>query len=425
MSTDALKAGRSTGAGAHGGRTPQRAGGRRGRAVGRPARQRRPDDPHVLRAAAASIPASVPIACCSSGCRCRRPSTRRSSSAIASRRSCSSASRPCRASRRRRSGIPFGGPQSPFAIVGQAADESKRIGDESGRRRSPAHVRHPAARRTDVRRRRSAARRPRRGDQRGGGQAVARRREPDRRAPAARRARRVRRRARLVDSHAAPEVTIVGIIANTRNAGLATEPTPVVVLPYSVVAPLQRHARGAHRRRSQSAAQPDSRRRCGRWIADQPLGRPITLSEILGQEVDPAALHDGAVQRVRGARAGARRRRHLQRAVVPRDPAHARTRRAHGARRAAPPRARPDADDGRPARARSGSAVGVAVSLASTRLLRSQLFGVQPADPLSYVAVAVLLACRRARRLLHSRPAARQASIRWSRCGRSDSITDH
>jgi ABC-type lipoprotein release transport system permease subunit len=32
------------------------------------------------------------------------------------------------------------------------------------------------------------------------------------------------------------------------------------------------------------------------------------------------------------------------------------------------------------------------ISLASTRLLRSQLFGVQPADPLSYVAVAVLLA---------------------------------
>ncbi len=39
-----------------------------------------------------------------------------------------------------------------------------------------------------------------------------------------------------------------------------------------------------------------------------------------------------------------------------------------------------------------GLAIGVAVSLASTRLLRSQLFGVQPADPISYLAVAVLLA---------------------------------
>jgi putative ABC transport system permease protein len=38
-----------------------------------------------------------------------------------------------------------------------------------------------------------------------------------------------------------------------------------------------------------------------------------------------------------------------------------------------------------------GLAVGVPVSLAATRLLRSQLFGVQAADPLSYVAVALLL----------------------------------
>ena len=38
-----------------------------------------------------------------------------------------------------------------------------------------------------------------------------------------------------------------------------------------------------------------------------------------------------------------------------------------------------------------GLAVGVPVSLASTRLLRSQLFGVQAADPLSYAAVALLL----------------------------------
>jgi len=39
-----------------------------------------------------------------------------------------------------------------------------------------------------------------------------------------------------------------------------------------------------------------------------------------------------------------------------------------------------------------GLAIGIGVSLASTQLLRSQLFGVQPADPLSYAAVAMLLA---------------------------------
>ena len=39
-----------------------------------------------------------------------------------------------------------------------------------------------------------------------------------------------------------------------------------------------------------------------------------------------------------------------------------------------------------------GLVIGIGVSLASTRLLRSQLFGVQPADPLSYAAVAMVLA---------------------------------
>ena len=35
--------------------------------------------------------------------------------------------------------------------------------------------------------------------------------------------------------------------------------------------------------------------------------------------------------------------------------------------------------------------IGVGASLASTQLLRSQLFGIGPADPLAYGAVAVLL----------------------------------
>ena len=38
-----------------------------------------------------------------------------------------------------------------------------------------------------------------------------------------------------------------------------------------------------------------------------------------------------------------------------------------------------------------GLGVGIAASLAATRLLRSQLFGVQATDPLAYAAVVVLL----------------------------------
>jgi ABC-type antimicrobial peptide transport system permease subunit len=39
----------------------------------------------------------------------------------------------------------------------------------------------------------------------------------------------------------------------------------------------------------------------------------------------------------------------------------------------------------------AGLAVGIPLSLLTTRLLRSQLYGVTPADPVAYVAVAVIL----------------------------------
>jgi putative ABC transport system permease protein len=38
-----------------------------------------------------------------------------------------------------------------------------------------------------------------------------------------------------------------------------------------------------------------------------------------------------------------------------------------------------------------GLAVGIVASIAATRLLRSQLFGVTPGDPLAYMVVAALL----------------------------------
>ena len=111
----------------------------------------------------------------------------------------------------------------------------------------------------------------------------------------------------------------------------------------------------------------------------RPAARPsVHARRSAGAGGRAAAVHDGAVQRVRGAGAGARRRRHLQRAVVPRDAADARARRADGARRAARARARSDVEDGRTAWSLVGLAVGMPASLAATRLLRSQLFGVRP-----------------------------------------------
>jgi putative ABC transport system permease protein len=38
-----------------------------------------------------------------------------------------------------------------------------------------------------------------------------------------------------------------------------------------------------------------------------------------------------------------------------------------------------------------GLAIGAAASLAATRLLQSELFGVRPADPISYAAVVLVL----------------------------------
>ena len=66
-----------------------------------------------------------------------------------------------------------------------------------------------------------------------------------------------------------------------------------------------------------------------------------------------------------------------------------------------------------------GLGVGIAASLASTRLLRSQLFGVQATDPLAYVAVVVLLGAVTLLACYVPRAAPR-ASIRWWRCGRSE-----
>ena len=89
----------------------------------------------------------------------------------------------------------------------------------------------------------------------------------------------------LIDISRGADVTIVGVIANTRNAGLRSEPAPVVVLPYSIIgAPQLLLAVRA------AAGDPTQllnpvRAEVRAIDAEQPLGRPITLSEVLGQEV--------------------------------------------------------------------------------------------------------------------------------------------
>ena len=285
-------------------------------------------------------------------------------------------------------GLPFGGAQSSFTIVGQVADESKRIGINLA---GADHLRTfgiplRGGRMFD-------ASEVRRGDRvavineaavklwtAGENPIGARLRLGVLERPPAR---------ALADTTRPPDVTIIGVIGNTRNAGLRADPAPVVVMPYSVIAQVQRTLA------VRTAGDPNLllnpvRAQVRAIDADQPLGRPITLSEILGQEVvqprfTMALFSAFAALGLALAAAG----------IYSVLSFHV-TRRTHelGVRMAL----------GAPRRhvlglmltmggrlVVIGLAIGIAASLASTRLLRSQLFGVQPADPLAYAAVAVLL----------------------------------
>jgi putative ABC transport system permease protein len=286
-------------------------------------------------------------------------------------------------------GLPLGGPQSPFTIVGQVADESRRItlnlvGADHLRTFGIALRGGRMFDAADVRR----------GDRVAVINEAAVKLWPAGENPIGARLRLgVLEHAparTLVDIARPPEVTIVGVIANTRNAGLQTAPLPVVAMPYSIIAPLQRTLA------VRSAGDPNLllnpvRAEVRAMDAEQPLGRPITLSEVLGESlIQPrftmALFSAFAVLGLALAGAG----------IYSVLSFHV-TRRTHelGVRMAL----------GAPRRhvlalmltmggrlVFLGLAIGIATSLASTRLLRSQLFGVQSADPIAYAAVAGLLA---------------------------------
>ncbi len=194
----------------------------------------------------------------------------------------------------------------------------------------------------------------------------------------------------LADTTQPPEVTIIGVIANTRNAGLRAEPLPAIILPYSIIAASQRMLALRSAAGDPNLLLNPVRAAVQAMDAEQPLGRPITVREILGQEVvqprfTMALFSAFAALGLALAAAG----------IYSVLSFHV-TRRTHelGLRMAL----------GAPRRhvlglmltmggrlVLTGLVVGVAASVASTRLLRSQLFGVQAADPLAYAAVIALL----------------------------------
>ena len=286
-------------------------------------------------------------------------------------------------------GHPFGSPQSPFTIVGQNPDESKRLAVNLV---GSNHLRtYGIALRGG---RMFDASEARRGDRVALVNEAAAKLWPAGENPIGARLRLgvlERPPARtLADTTQPPEVTIIGVIANTRNAGLRAEPLPAVILPYSIIASSQRMLAVRSAAGDPNLLLNPVRAAVQAMDAEQPLGRPITVREILGQEVvqprfTMALFSAFAVLGLALAAAG----------IYSVLSFHV-TRRTHelGLRMAL----------GAPRRhvlglmltmggrlVLTGLVVGVAASVASTRLLRSQLFGVQAADPLAYAAVIALL----------------------------------
>jgi putative ABC transport system permease protein len=193
----------------------------------------------------------------------------------------------------------------------------------------------------------------------------------------------------LADKNKGSEVTIIGIVADTRNAGSREEPRPALTVPYTIAAPLQRMLAVRTTRDPNLLLNP-IRAQLREMDPDQPLGRPITLTEVLGQEVQQprftmALFTAFATLGLALAAAG----------IYSVLSFHV-TKRTHelGVRMALGASRRNVlalmlSMGGRLVFA--GLVVGVLVSLAATRLLRSLLFGVRPGDLVSYVVVAVVL----------------------------------
>jgi predicted permease len=193
----------------------------------------------------------------------------------------------------------------------------------------------------------------------------------------------------LVDANRSPEATIIGIFADTRNAGVRQAPAPALMMPYSVGAPLQRTLalRGAT---DPNLLLNPVRAQVREMDPEQPLGRAITLEEVLGEEVEQprftmALFAAFAALGLTLAAAG----------IYSVLSFHV-TRRTHelGVRMALGASRRTVLNLMLSMGARlvlAGLVIGVAVSVSSTRLLRSQLFGIGPSDPLSYAAVALVL----------------------------------
>ncbi len=193
----------------------------------------------------------------------------------------------------------------------------------------------------------------------------------------------------LVDTSRSPELTVVGIVGNVRNAGLRNDVRPAVLVPYTFVAPAQRLL--AIRASGDPMALLKPLQEQVRAIdKEQPLGRPQTVEEVLGSEtVQPRFTMSlfsffGALGLMLAA------------VGIYSVMSYSATQRTHeiGVRMALG--ARP-IEVVRLMLAMGGTlvAIGLGIGLVgavfAARLLQSHLFGIPAHDPISLVAVALVL----------------------------------
>jgi putative ABC transport system permease protein len=198
-------------------------------------------------------------------------------------------------------------------------------------------------------------------------------------------------RGTLIDLSRGAEVTVIGVFADTRNEGLREKTAPAVVLPYSIVG--EGRLLMAVRAASGDPMQllNPVRAEVRRIDEEQPLGRPITLSEVFGQDVVQPRFTMAMFATFAGLGLA------LAAVGIYSVLSFHVSRHTHelGLRMAlgAPRRQVLGLMLGMGARlVLAGLGVGLVASVAATRLLQNQLFGVRPTDPVAYVAVLAVLA---------------------------------
>jgi putative ABC transport system permease protein len=85
----------------------------------------------------------------------------------------------------------------------------------------------------------------------------------------------------LVQENASPYVTIVGVMKNTRNDDLRTETQPVILLPYTLMAPPGRTL-AIRTQNDPKLIMNSLRSQVAEMDSEQPVSNPFTVEEILG-----------------------------------------------------------------------------------------------------------------------------------------------